>query len=384
MNGLDSVPRMRYLSCPFDPRTDMKTTRRGLSIVLATCCLAAGCDRHTPARAGSSVSDQRVDRLFAQIEADTPGCATGVAKHGETIFMKGFGLADVEAGTPIASETVFRVASVSKMFTAAAVLLLVQDGVLSLDDDVRAYLVELPDYGVPVPIRRLLNHTGGLPEYETLYFPRNDQEGRLDYDSATRADQLAAIVSLSELTSQPGERYAYTNTAYLLLALIVERVSGMSLQDFAQMRLFGSLAMMDTAFRSAVGRVPGDAIPYHRTNGGAFEPSPAAAHIGPTGLQTSVRDLLTWGKHLASGTGVIEMMQTHETLNDGTPVGHGYGVFLRDVGGSTLVFHPGGTIGVSASFAYLPDTGTSVAILCNRDDLDTLALAVSLVRIYRD
>jgi CubicO group peptidase (beta-lactamase class C family) len=279
---------------------------------------------------------------------------------------------------------VFRVASVSKIFTAAAVLLLVRDGVLSLDDDVRDYVAELPDYGAPVSIRRLLNHTGGLPEYETLYFSASEPDAMLDYDSATRADQLAAIVSLPELTSQPGERYAYTNTAYLLLALIVERVSGMSLQDFTQMRIFGPLAMMDTGFRGGIGRVSGDAIPYHRTEAGTFMASPAAAHIGPTGLQTSVRDLLRWGRHLASDAALTQMMETHETLNDHSPVGHGYGVFLRDVGGGTLLFHPGGTKGVSALFAYLPGTGTSIAILCNRDDLDTLALAVSMVRIYEN
>lgn len=355
-----------------------------LCIVFATCCLAAGCDSDRSARAESSLPDRRVDSIFSQIDANAPGCAVGVAKHAETIRMKGFGLADVATGTPIAPETVFRVASVSKMFTAAAVLTLVRDGELSLDDDARVYLPELPDYGAPIPIRRLLNHTSGLPEYEKLYFPGSDQNGKLDYDSATRADQLAAIISLSRLMSQPGEQYAYTNTAYLLLALIVERVSGMSLQDFAQERMFGPLAMRDTAFRGGADRVPGDAIPYHRTDGRTFEPSPAAAHIGPTGLQTTVRDLLTWGKQLASDAGLIEIMQTQETLKDGSPVGYGYGVFLRDVGGRTLVFHPGGTIGVGALFAYVPDSGMSLAVLCNRDDLDPLSLAVSLVRVYGD
>ena len=354
--------------------------------MLAACRLATGCDSGAPPQAGSSVSDKG-NALFDQIRADAPGCAAGVARGAETVFSRGFGLADVDAGSPIVPETVFRVASVSKMFTAAAVLLLAQDGALSLNDDVRAHVPELPDYGASVTIRRLLNHTGGLPEYETLYFA-GDDEGRLDYDSATRVDQLAAIASLPKLTSQPGERFAYTNTDYLLLALIVERVSGMSLQDFAQLRIFGPLGMMDTAFRGESARVRGDAVPYHRTDAGAFEPEPAAAHIGPTGLQTSVRDLLKWGDNLASGAvgggDLAEMMQTHETLNNGGSVGHGYGMFLRDVGGRTLMFHPGGTRGVSAAFAYRPDAGTSFAILCNRDDVDAMALVVDLMRVYRE
>ncbi len=349
-----------------------------LGILTISLLALAGCVRSAGTQFGI---ERAVDGIFRKyIEPHSPGCAVGVARNNATLLSKGYGLADVAAAIPNTPGTVFKVASVSKMFTAASALLLAADGKISLDDDIRTYLPELPDYGAHVSIRNLLSHTGGMPEYEQLY--DDDEPG---YDRAARADQLEAIASLPTLVSQPGERYAYTNTDYVVLAAIVERVSGRSLQDFAEAHIFSPLKMGDTAFRASPAIVPNGAIPYAEADG-RFTPMYFGAHIGPTGLQTTVADLLKWGDDFShpvvGGAALIEAMQTRTDLNNGAVVPYGYGLMLDRIGDHPTLYHSGATAGVRTMFAYVPDQDLTVTFLCNRDDVKTKNVLSSLIALF--
>ena len=182
----------------------------------------------------------RVDAVFSKYSASTPGCAVGVAEHGKPTLAKGYGSADLEHDVRITPDTIFEAGSVSKQFTAASILLLARDGKLSLDDPARKYLPELPDYGKLLTIRHMLNHTSGLRDWGSVAaiggWPRTTRVH-------THANVLEIVSRQESLNFPPGSRWSYTNTGFNLAAIIVERVSGQSFQDFTRARLFGPLGM---------------------------------------------------------------------------------------------------------------------------------------------
>ena len=207
---------------------------------LALCLLLST----APALPADTADDlpSRVDQIFSGFGKDTPGCALAVVRDGGIAYSKGYGMASLEHGVPITPQTVFDIGSTAKQVTAAAVLLLAQDGKLSLDDDVRKHIPEIPDYGTPVTLRHLLHHTSGIRDYIALL-----QLGGVNFeDVATDADGLAAIARQKNLDFSPGDEHSYSNSGYFLLSLIVERASGKTLRDFAQERIFTPLGMTST------------------------------------------------------------------------------------------------------------------------------------------
>src|SRR5271170_5306364 len=189
----------------------------------------------------------RVDKVFEKWDSTvSPGCALSVIKDGEIVYKRGYGMADLDHDIPITSETVFHVASISKQFTAAAVLLLAQEGKLSLDDDVRKYITELPDFGVRITIRHLIHHTSGLRDQWSLLGLAG---WRYSLDLITDDDVLAVMTRQKNLNFKPGEKHVYCNTGYTLMGLIVKRVSGMSLREFTTKNIFEPLGMTHTHFR---------------------------------------------------------------------------------------------------------------------------------------
>jgi CubicO group peptidase (beta-lactamase class C family) len=198
-------------------------------VALSACALANTARAQTAAP--TDTITRVVDKLFdAWRTTDSPGCALGVSRNGRTVYERGYGMANLETGTPITPTSIFHVASVSKQFTAMAIMLLVRDGKLSVDDDIRKYLPEIRDYGTPITIRHLLTHTSGLrDQWELLSLAR----GRFEEDRITEADVMDIVPRQTALNFTPGAEYVYSNTGFTLLGVIVKRVSGKSLREFA-------------------------------------------------------------------------------------------------------------------------------------------------------
>src|SRR5687768_3033322 len=204
---------------------------------LASCLLLSA----APALAATPPPES-VDKVFSAYGKDGPGCALAVVRDGGIVYSKGYGMASLEHGVPITPQTVFDIGSTSKQITAASILLLAQDGKLSLDDDVRKHIPEMPDLGTPVTLRHLLHHTSGVRDYIELL-----QLGEISFeDVATDDDALAALSRQKALDFRPGDEHSYSNSGYFLLSLVVKRTSGKTLREFAQERIFTPLGMSST------------------------------------------------------------------------------------------------------------------------------------------
>ena len=206
-----------------------------------------------PARA-QPVADagSRVDRIFARYTKETPGCAVGVAQDGRETFARAYGMADLEHDVAATPATIYEAGSVSKQFTAGAIVMLAQQGRLSLDDDVRKHIPEVPNYGTPITIRHLLTHTSGLRDWGNVAAIAGWPRGRRAH---THAHVLDIVSRQSALNYPPGAAYSYTNTGYNLLVMIVDRVSGMPFADYTKKNIFEPLGMTSTEWRDVFTRI---------------------------------------------------------------------------------------------------------------------------------
>jgi CubicO group peptidase (beta-lactamase class C family) len=324
-----------------------------------------------------------IDAIFADFTASTPGCAVAVDRTGQPPIARAYGSADLEHGAANQVDTVFEAGSVSKQFTAAAVLLLAQEGRLSLQDDVRKYIPELPDYGHPITLDELLSHTSGLRDWgdvESLGgWPRGDR-------IYSMADVLHVAARQRALNYAPGSAWSYTNTGYNLLATIVERVSGEALPAFTRERFFVPLGMSHTQWRDDFRRVvPGRAIAYVPGVAGYEQFMPFENAFGNGGLLTTVGDLLIWNRALGDaklGPFVTTELQRQAKLNDGRETGYARGLFIRRYQGVPEVSHDGATAGYRAWLGRYPDQGLSIALLCNAGAANPDALAHGVASLY--
>jgi len=265
-------------------------------------------------------SAAQVDRIFERWDRTvSPGCAAAVMKDGRIVYKRGFGMADLDHDVTITPATVFHVASMSKQFTAASILLLEQDGKLSVDNDVRRYIPELPDFGVKITLRHLIHHTSGLrDQWELLGLAG----WRYSQDLITDEDVLAVMARQKDLNFKPGERYLYCNTGYTLLAQVVKRVSGRSFREFTQARIFDPLGMKSTHFRDDFDEiVKGMAYGYVQA-GATYKLSVTNFDTaGATSLLTTVEDLALWDENFynprVGGRALIERMLERGRLNSG-------------------------------------------------------------------
>jgi CubicO group peptidase (beta-lactamase class C family) len=326
----------------------------------------------------------RVDRLFAEWDKPTsPGCAVGVMKDGRIIHERGYGMADLDHDVKLSPTTVFHVASMSKQFTAAAILMLVHDGKISLDDPVRKYRPELPDLG-PITLRQLLHHTSGLrDQWELLTLAG----WRYSLDLITDDDILAVLSRQKALNFAPGSKYLYSNSGYTLLAQVVKRVSGQSFRTYTSTRLFSPLGMSQSHFRddhaeivkqAAYGYAPSkDGLKLSITN---FDT------VGATSLLTTVRDLALWDENFytgrVGGQALIDRLQERGSLNDGTQLGYASGLEIGKYRGLNMVSHAGSDAGYRANLIRFPDQHFSVAVLCNLASTNPTALARKIADIY--
>jgi len=311
-----------------------------------------------------------VDSVFSFVERDAPGCALGVVQGGILAYGRGYGLANLDWGIPITTSTVFDIGSVSKQFTATALALLELDGVLSLDDDVRKWIPELPEYGSAITIRHLLNHTSGIRDYLTLM-------SLAGFEYANVFDELDGVEVIARqkgLNFEPGSEYLYSNSGYLLLANIVRRATGKSLRVFLEERVFEPLGMSGTSIwddnteilrERATGYAPAD---------GGWEIDHAwNFQMGGDGqVITSVEDLLKWDRNFyqpsVGGPGLLDRLHTRGVLNDGDTIPYALGLTLGEYRGLRRVQHGGSWAGFRAILARYPEQKTSVIVLCNRGD----------------
>lgn len=320
-----------------------------------------------PGQAAPTLVD-RVDAVFERWTGDAvPGCAVAASRGGDQVLARAYGMAELEHGIANTPATIFEAGSVSKQFTAAAIVLLALDGALSLDDDVRLHVPELPDYGPTVTLRHLLNHTSGLRDWGSV--TSLSGWGRSER-SHTHDHVLDILTRQSALNYTPGAAYSYTNSGYNLLAMIVGRVSGRSFADFSRERIFEPLGLVDTQWRDDYRRiVPGRASAYQALRNGFSIDRPIEHVHGNGGLLTTVGDLLRWDRALASGElggpEFVRLMHEQGVLNDGRRISYAAGVQVGERNGVPQVSHTGATSGYRAFLGRYPDQSLTVALLCN-------------------
>jgi CubicO group peptidase (beta-lactamase class C family) len=318
-----------------------------------------------------------LDAIFQKWnKPDVPGCVLGVKHPGAAPLIRSYGSADLEHELPTSESTVFEAGSVSKQFTAAAILMLAGQGALALTDDVRKYLPELLVYDSPITIEELLGHTSGLRDWgevEALAgWPRTSRIYTLD-------DVLAITARQKSLNYRPGTAYSYTNTGFNLLAIIVARVSKQTLADFTHDHLFVPLGMSHTQWRDDFTRVvKGRAIAYEEGKDGYHEDMPFENAYGNGGLLTTVGDLLRWNDALSAGElgpFVTREIVRQTKLENGRAIAYARGLFIESYRGVREISHSGATAGYRAWLGRYPDQQLSVALLCNAGDANTTALA---------
>ncbi len=319
-----------------------------------------------------------VDEIFAAWNTATPGCAVGVAEGDTIALRRAYGMADLEHGLANTPETIFEAGSVSKQFTAAVVLRLARAGTLSLDDDVRRHVPELPTYDAPITIRHLLTHTSGLRDWGSLAAIAGMPRGTRTYTHAHVVDILRRQRSLN---FTPGTRWSYSNSGYNLAAVIVARASGATFADYSRAQVFAPLGLTHTSWRDDYARiVPNRAVAYARGDDGTYRQDMPFEHVhGNGGLLTTVGDLLAWQRALATGpfagSALADEQQAVARLADGRALHYGLGVFRGSYKGVAEIFHSGSTAGYRAFLTYYPDARLGVAVLCNAADANATALA---------
>lgn len=339
----------------------------------------------TTASSSSAAQAEAVDALLAKHHrADAPGCAIGVYRGGKIAHTGAFGMANIEFGVPITPRSVFDIGSVSKQFTAASLVLLAQDGKLSLDDDVRKFLPEVPDYGKKISVRHLLNHTSGLRDYNGLLF----MAGFNRDDVSTKEQAYALITRQKGINFEPGTRHLYSNTGHFLASLIVQKVAGQALPIFAHERIFKPLAMNSTRFRDDHTLiVPQRAVGYSPKDNTGYQIDVSNwEQVGDGGLLTTVEDFGRWSANLESGAvggkGLIDALHTRSTLSEGSTISYTIGLQHGAVGGRSVVEHSGQWGGYLSHFRRFPAAGLTVVALCNDVSAPVLSLVESLGDIY--
>lgn len=366
----------------------MKSPSRSLCPLAVVCALLLSTALAAQTQPSSPSADPlaaKVDAVFAAYaKPDVPGCAVGVYRDGKIAFSKGYGAANLEHGIPITPKTVFYIGSVSKQFTAAAVALLARQGKISLDDDVRKHVPEVPDFGTPITIRQLIHHTSGLKEKWDLLLLSGWREG----DLVTQKDMLDLIRRQKTLNFKPGDEHLYSNTGYDLLAIVVERASGKPLREYARENLFAPLGMNDTRYvddRTEI--LPRRAMAYAPRPGCGFATDvPHVETVGSGGLYSTIEDLARWDESFVTGRvggrEWLEEIQTPGTLNDGTKLDYAFGLGVDEDRGLRRVWHNGALAGFRAFYGRYPSEHLSVALLCNEGSVLVDTLAGQVADVY--
>lgn len=326
----------------------------------------------------------RIDSLFTSWNTSTPGGSLTIARGGQIIYSKAFGMADLEHHLANTTETIFEAGSVSKQFTAAAILLLVKDGKLSLQDDVRQYVPEIPDFGYKITLWHLMTHTSGLRDWGSVAGISGWARGKRVH---THAHVLEILSRQKGLNFPPGDQYSYCNSGYNLLAIIVDRVSGMSFSAFCKQRIFDPTGMKHTQWRTDYRTVvPNRSIAYNQENGVYLQNMPFEMVHGQGGLLTTTEDLIAWNQHYKHsqifGNAFLEMELTRAKLNNNVLTNYAAGLSIGLYNGSKEISHSGATAGYRAWLAYYPEVDLSIALLSNAANANPVSTGMKVVSIF--
>jgi CubicO group peptidase (beta-lactamase class C family) len=314
----------------------------------------------------------RIEKIFSRYLPQNPGCQLSISRNGRVIFSKAWGMADLEHLIPLTTESIIESGSVSKQFTAAAILLLEQQGKLSLDDNIRKYIPELPDYGTPITLRRMMHHSSGLRDWGSVAgiagWPRTTK-------TYSNADALDIIIHQKALNHKPGDEFSYCNSNYNLFAILVERVSGLSLADFTRKYLFEPAGMTHTQWRDNFKRIVANrALAYDKTPDGYETDMPNEYVYGNGGLLTTTDDLLKWNEYYWNGhfgtPSLLPKQLTIEVFNNGTPYPYAAGLYVTKNKGQDYVYHTGSTASYRAILIRYPQSNLSIAWLSNTAQFD--------------
>jgi CubicO group peptidase (beta-lactamase class C family) len=325
-----------------------------------------------------------VDSIFAPYSStSSPGCAVGVMRDGQLVFAKGYGMADLEHDTPITPSTRFYISSLSKQFTAMSIVLLAQDGRLSLDDWIRRWVPQVPSFGPPITLRQLLHHTSGLRDYFTLLALSGwPSDGLL-----TERQFIDLVSRQKSLNFTPGDEFLYSNTGYALLSLVVERASGQSLRDYAAERIFKPLGMTHTEFRDDHTQlIPHRAVGYQPTASSYRISQPEFDVVGDGGVYSTIEDLAKWDANFESGRvggkdGVGELEEPGR-LNNGQAIPYALALTVGEMAGAKTYSHRGAYGGYRSSMLMIPSRRLSVMTLCNTSTAPiTLADQVATIHL---
>ncbi len=327
---------------------------------------------------------ERLDQLMSPWDGDDrPGAVVGVVEDGELALVRDYGMANLSHGVPWERGTISNIGSVTKQFTAMGILLLQAEGKLSLDDDIRKHIPELPDFGTPVTIRNLLNHTGGFREIYNL-LPIQGLEGE---DAFARGRAITVVQRQPELQARPNTEWNYNNTGFILLSLTVERLSGQTFSDYMGDNVFMPLGMHDTRVKMVQGElIPGSAQGYTPVEGGSFRTTrDLAASAGAGGVYTTVDDLARWMLNYRDATlggpEVIKAITTEAVLESGDSTGYGLGLGIGEMGGRTLYSHTGGDISHRAYLSFFPELESGVIVMSNHAGFD-LGVGGRIARLF--
>ena len=327
---------------------------------------------------------RQVDALLEPFDlADGPGGAVGVFRDGEIAYAHGYGLANIEHAIPNSPSTVFRIGSVTKQFVAMAIAMLHQEGTLSLDDDIRVHVPEVPEYEQPITVRHLVHHTSGLRDYNelaTLAGMRSDRLGTVD-------EALSLIARQQGLNFTPGDQYLYSNSGYFLMAVIVERASGKTMAEFAEERIFQPLGMNSSLFKD-----DRDAIVRKRAYGYVPDDDGYRMYlsqrdfVGAGGVFTTVEDMLRWDNAFYGAAewspGLIDLTMTRGQLNDGFELPYAFGLQVGEYRGLRTVAHSGSFAAFTAYLLRFPDQRLTVVTMRNGGSSNAARLARQIAEIY--
>jgi CubicO group peptidase (beta-lactamase class C family) len=328
--------------------------------------------------------EKQIDQLFtAWNSIESPGAAVAVEKDGKVIYKKGFGCAELEYNIPITPSTVFHIASVSKQFTCFSILLLEKQGKLSIDDDIRKYLPEVPDFGKVITLNHLMHHMSGLRDQWELLAMAG---WRLD-DIITK-DQILRIVSRQkELNFNPGDEYLYCNTGFTLLAEVVARVSGQTFPEFTRTHIFEPLKMTNTVFYDDCEKiVKNRAYSFYADSTGYKKSILSYSNAGATSLFTTTEDLCQWSRNfenpVVGGRDLINRMNLRGVLNKGDTITYAMGQDISKYKGLKIISHGGADAGYRSYLVRFPDQRFSVNVLSNLASFDPGGMSFQIADIY--
>lgn len=331
----------------------------------------------------TNISD-KIDKLLEKYNfTNGPGLSLAVIKEGAVVYKKGVGIANLEYDIPISTSTVFQVASVSKQFTVFSILLLEQEGKLSIDDDIRKYLPEMPDYGHTITLRNLANHTSGIRDNTDLAYLTGISES----DLLSNEEVVKLITKQTGLNFVPGDKFEYCNSGYILLAEIVKRVSGQTFAEFTKERIFKPLNMNNSQFIDAPETIiKNRAYSYDKYEVNYYKNILNHSFVGSTGLNTTVDDLSLWAMNFEKKTigndAIFNKMKEKSKLNNGEQIPYGLGLENQTYKGLYVIFHGGGVGRYGSRILIIPKHNFAIVYMSNSHEFHPFDIVYNIVDYY--